>query len=141
MDEAEARRRFCSAQVAVLSTVDATGAPHAVPVTFVVAENTVWSAVDGKPKRATALRRHENIRAQPRVTLLAQHWDADWSRLWWVRADGTAVLDDSEDTVRRVAGLLRAKYPQYHQVPVFGPVIEVRLLRWRGWAAADPTPG
>ena len=138
MDQAEARRRFSSAEVAVLATVDATGAPHAVPVTFVVDRDTAWTAVDGKPKRSAALRRHDNIRANPRVSLLAQHWDADWSRLWWVRADGTAVLDDSEDTLRRVAGLLGAKYPQYQHVPVAGPVIEISLRGWRGWAAADP---
>jgi len=138
VDQTEARRRFSSAEVAVLATVDATGAPHAVPVTFVVDHDTAWTAVDGKPKGSTALRRHDNIRANPRVSLLAQHWDADWSRLWWVRVDGTAALDDTEGTLRRVSGLLQAKYPQYEQVPVTGPVIEIRLQRWRGWAAADP---
>ena len=141
MEQAHARRRFAAAEVAVLSTVDATGAPHAVPVTFVVSGDTLWSAVDGKPKRSAALRRHDNIRANPQVSLLAQHWDADWSRLWWVRADGTAGLDHSEGTLRRVAQLLRAKYPQYATVPILGPVIEVRLLHWRGWAATDPLPG
>lgn len=131
----QARRRFAAARVAVLATVDSTGAPHLVPVTFAVEGSTVWSAVDGKPKRGGPLRRHANIRADPRVSLLAQHWNEDWSALWWVRADGTGAVVDEPATVARVAGLLRAKYPQYGHVAVGGPVIEVTVRVWRGWAA------
>jgi PPOX class probable F420-dependent enzyme len=136
MDDAQARRRFAGARVAILSTVDSTGAPHAVPVAFAVDASTVWSAVDAKPKRGGELRRHANIRAEPRVSLLAQHWDEDWSALWWVRADGTAAVVDQPATVARVTDLLRAKYPQYREVAVHGPVIEVTVRRWVGWAAA-----
>ena len=134
-DPAEARRLFSDARVAVLSTVDLSGGPHLVPVTFVVDGASVWTAVDEKPKHATQLRRHANIRADPRVSLLAQHWDEDWTGLWWVRADGTATLSDTRATVERIAGLLRRKYVQYDQVGVTGPVIEVAVHRWRGWTA------
>jgi PPOX class probable F420-dependent enzyme len=134
--EAEARGRFAAARVAVLATVEPSRGPHLVPVTFVVDGDTVWSAVDDKPKRSTPLRRHVNIRREPRVSLLVHHWDEDWSRLWWVRADGTATLGTEAATVERVTGLLRGKYRQYAHVAVAGPVIEVTVEVWRGWAAA-----
>ena len=135
MDGAEARRRFAGARVATLATVDSTGGPHLVPVTFAVEGDTVWSAVDGKPKRSAKLHRLANIRAEPRVSLLVQHWAEDWTALWWVRVDGTATLDDRPSTVRHVADLLRGKYTQYGDVAVGGPVIEVAVSTWRGWLA------
>jgi PPOX class probable F420-dependent enzyme len=131
----EARRRFVDARVAVLATVDPTPAPHVVPVTFVVDGDTVWTAVDGKPKRSTRLRRLANIRANPRTSLLVQHWDEDWELLWWVRADGTAVITDDPDTLDRVVRLLRRKYDQYDGVSVDGPVIEITVHNWREWSA------
>jgi PPOX class probable F420-dependent enzyme len=134
-----ARRRFAAARVATLATLDPSGAPHLVPVTFAVDGATVWTAVDGKPKRGRSLRRHTNVRADPRVSLLVQHWDEDWARLWWVRADGLAVVDDTPETVERVAGLLAGRYDQYRQVPVHGPVIGITVHTWRGWSATDPT--
>jgi PPOX class probable F420-dependent enzyme len=139
VDGAQARRRFAAARVAVLSTVDETGAPHLVPITFALSEAltgtkpVIFSAVDGKPKRATRLRRHANIEAEPRVSLLVQHWDEDWSLLWWVRADGRATVSDEPATVERAIGLLRAKYEQYASVDVHGPVIEIAVERWYSW--------
>ena len=140
LTDAEARRRFASAPVAVLATLEPDGAPNLVPITFAVRPDdpaVVLSAVDAKPKRTTALHRHANIAAESRVGLLVQHWDANWSRLWWVRADGTAELSDSEELLRTASALLRAKYPQYERMPLTGPVIQVRVSRYRGWAAED----
>lgn len=136
MKHDEARERFAAARVATLATVDGLGAPHQVPVTFVVDGDMVWSAVDAKPKRGTELRRHTNIRAESRVSLLVQHWDEDWSRLWWVRADGLAVVTDAGGVVDRAVGLLRDKYAQYRDVDVHGPIIEVAVQTWRSWTAA-----
>jgi PPOX class probable F420-dependent enzyme len=135
------RERFAAARVAVLGTADAQGVPHLVPVTFVVAGDTVWSATDGKPKKSTELKRHANIREQPRVSLLVQHWDEDWSRLWWVRADGLAVVTGQESTVQEAVARLRHKYGQYQQVTAHGPVIEVTVQRWRGWYGTAPPAG
>jgi PPOX class probable F420-dependent enzyme len=135
MDEALARRRFAQARVATLATIGGTGAPHLVPVVFVVADSTVWSATDEKPKRGTALRRHANIRADPRVSMLVQHWDERWDALWWVRADGTASVVDDSSTVEWIVPLLRDKYPQYQTVEVHGPLIAVTVRAWQGWGA------
>jgi PPOX class probable F420-dependent enzyme len=133
MDEASARQRFAAARVASLSTVDVQGRPHIVPVTFVVAGARIWSATDGKAKRRSDLRRHANIRAHPRVSLLVQHWDEDWSALWWVRADGNGTLVEAPATLARVGALLRHKYPQYRQITLGPPVIEVVVDHWRWW--------
>lgn len=133
MDETQARQRFAAAWVATLATVDANGAPHAVPVVFAVDGDTIWTATDAKPKRGGALRRYANVRANPAVTLLVQHWDEDWSRLWWVRADGLATVHEDAEPVARATALLRAKYPQYAAVEVGAPVLEVTVRRWRGW--------
>jgi len=133
---AQARRLFAGARVAVLATLDRSGQPHLVPVTFVVDGDRVWTAVDSKPKGATPLRRHANIRANPAVSLLAQHWDEDWSALWWVRADGIATISETPESVDGVARLLRSKYDQYQSVHVSGPVIAITVHTWRGWTAA-----
>ena len=133
--------RFANARVARLGTVDPTGRPHLVPVTFAVLGNIVALAVDWKPKRTTELQRIRNIRANPAVALLVDEYDdADWSRLWWVRVDGIAQV--LEDTAARTALLesLRDKYPQYRHAPPQGPVVRVDITGVRGWAGESPLP-
>ena len=132
MDVAAARARFAAARVARLATVRSDGTPHLVPVTFALRGDTVVIAVDHKPKRTNDLQRLRNIEANPRVSLLADEYTEDWTRLWWVRADGTArVLRDGEPPAELVA-----KYPQYAKRPPAGPVIHVAITSWRGWAAS-----
>lgn len=133
VDEGRARQRFATARVAVLTTVDSSRVPHAVPVVFAVDGDTLWTATDAKPKRGGALRRYANVRTNPAVSLLVQHWDEDWSALWWVRADGVAAVREEPATVAYAVRLLRAKYPQYGKVDVHGPVLEITVHRWRGW--------
>jgi PPOX class probable F420-dependent enzyme len=99
---------------------------------FALVDDVIHSAVDSKPKRHTALRRLANIAHEPRVSVLADHYDDDWTRLWWVRADGDArVLDSSP------AGLaaLTAKYPQYLAAPPPGPFLRIEVRRWSSWSA------
>jgi len=123
---------FANARVVHLATVDATGAPHLVPMVFALVGDVIHSAVDRKPKRHTGLRRLANIAHEPRVSVLADHYDDDWTRLWWVRADGDArVLDSSP------AGLaaLTAKYPQYLAAPPPGPFLRIEVRRWSSWSA------
>jgi PPOX class probable F420-dependent enzyme len=134
---AEARRLFAGARVARLATVDAAGRPHLVPVVFAAAGDLVFSAVDAKPKRTTRLRRLENVRHNPRVALLADHYDdADWGALWWVRADGSArVLEHDDAEARRGIELLTRRYAQYRAAPPGGQVLAVAVERWSGWSA------
>jgi PPOX class probable F420-dependent enzyme len=138
---AQARERFAAARVARLATADAGGRPHLVPVVFAVDGDCVYSVVDAKPKRTTALRRLANVAENPMVALLADHYDdADWDALWWVRAEGVARVLDPESGVdaeraeaARAVDLLRARYPQQRAV---GMVLAVDVERWSGWSAA-----
>ncbi|SEF54215.1 PPOX class probable F420-dependent enzyme, Rv0121 family [Actinacidiphila yanglinensis] len=157
---AEARARFAASRIARLATADAAGRPHLVPVVFVVDGDRVAMAVDHKPKRSPRLKRLANIRANPAVCLLADAYDEDWDRLWWVRADGSArVLPPAAETVAEpaaetVAGsaaepaapdaaasarwteLLAAKYPrQYTGRHPEGEVVEIAVTAWTGWRA------
>jgi PPOX class probable F420-dependent enzyme len=131
----QARERFAAAPVARLATIGADGQPHLVPVTFALAGDVVYTAVDAKPKQTTRLQRLRNIRASPRVALLADHYDADWARLWWVRADGLAVIHERTADLPWLAALLAERYPQYRAQPPSGPVIQIAVHRWTGWAA------
>jgi PPOX class probable F420-dependent enzyme len=136
MTSEEARARFADARVARLATADAAGRPHLVPIAFAVVGDTILSAVDAKPKRTRALRRLANVRANPAVSLLVDHWDEDdWSRLWWVRADGRGrVLDPDDPEARRAVELLRERYPRQRAE---GEVLAVAVERWSGWTASD----
>ena len=132
----EARQRFAAAAVARLATVGAAGQPHLVPVTFAVDGEHIYTAVDAKPKTTANLLRLRNIAGNPQVAVLADHYEADWDRLWWVRADGTAAVLAGPGDMAGPLRLLAARYPQYRASPPAGPVISVRVARWSGWAAA-----
>jgi len=132
----EARQRFADAAVARLATVGAAGQPHLVPVTFAVDGDHIYTAVDAKPKTTTNLRRLRNIAAEPRVAMLADHYEQDWAGLWWVRADGVASLLDRPADMAGPLRLLAARYPQYRASAPAGPVISIRVSRWSGWAAS-----
>jgi PPOX class probable F420-dependent enzyme len=134
------RRRFAEARHAYLGTADASGVPHLVPVTFALlpdVPDTLVIAIDHKPKRTHDLRRLRNIAANPEVTMLVDHFEEDWSRLWWVRADGTATILHDPD---RDAPLdhLAAKYPPYRIQRPTGPVISIAVHTWRTWSATPP---
>ena len=137
MTPEQARERFAGARVARLATADAGGGPHLVPVVFALAGDTVYSAVDAKPKRSRALRRLANVAANPRVCLLVDHYDEDWRTLWWVRADGTGRVVSARDPEGATAiGLLIGRYDQYRAQPPAGPVLAVDVERWSGWSGA-----
>ncbi|WP_066365548.1 TIGR03668 family PPOX class F420-dependent oxidoreductase [Herbidospora mongoliensis] len=108
----------------------ATCGPHVVPVTFALEGDVIVTAVDHKPKTTRRLRRLDNIAADPRVSLLVDHYEENWEKLWWVRADGAArVVDEWPSEV------LVAKYPQYREMPPDGPFIVIDVHLWRGWSA------
>ena len=127
--------RLTTARVARLATTDPDGRPHLVPIVFALDGDTLYSAVDRKRKRSSMLRRIENARARPDVTILVDHYDEDWSLLWWIRLRGRArVLDDGDERERALA-LLAEKYPQYRTEPPDGPVLAVDVTETRDWSA------
>jgi PPOX class probable F420-dependent enzyme len=136
LTEQECRSAFDAARVARLATVDAAGRPHLVPITFVARGTCVYFGVDAKPKSSANLRRLRNIAQNPQVSVLVDEYDEDWAQLWWARADGLArVLTDSADE-DRIRDLLRERYPQYADVALEGPVVEIAVERWSGWRYA-----
>lgn len=133
------RGRVATAQVGRLATVGGDGRPHAVPICFALQGETVYSAVDHKPKRATQLRRVANLTETGRACLLVDEYTEDWSTLWWVRLDAAGrVVDDPAERAAAVAALVE-KYPQYRERPPAGPVIALDVTRWSGWSAQEAT--
>lgn len=134
------RDRIEAARIGRMATVRLDGTPHIVPITFATSNETVVTAVDAKPKRTTNLQRLENLRANPAVSIIVDHYADDWSALWWIRIDGIAKVVDRElvasDARVRTAATkaLIAKYPQYQVTPPDGPVIIVQPTRWTMWS-------
>jgi PPOX class probable F420-dependent enzyme len=128
--------RLTTARVARLATTDPDGRPHLVPIVFALDGETLYSAVDRKPKRSLRLRRIENARARPDVTVLVDHYEEDWSRLWWTRLRGRARVLDGGDEHDRALELLAEKYPQYRSEPPSGPVLAVDVTEVRTWSAS-----
>jgi PPOX class probable F420-dependent enzyme len=133
MPDFDAEARFAQSPVARLATVGADGRPHLVPVVFAVHEQVIYTAVDAKPKTTQRLRRLTNIERNPQVSLLVDHYDQDWTQLWWVRADGEAAIHREGETVQAGREFLRTKYAQYQSVSLNGPVIAVNVRRWSSW--------
>jgi PPOX class probable F420-dependent enzyme len=128
--------------------VSAAGEPHLVPVTFAMVSPAAESdgsgielivfAVDHKPKSTTALRRLDNIAANPRVAFLVDFYDDDWDQLWWVRADATAAV--LHGRLRHGAiNALEAKYRQYREIPPDGVVVGSSIVNWSSWQAGSNT--
>jgi PPOX class probable F420-dependent enzyme len=129
------RSRVAEAPNGYLATSGRDGRPHIVPFCFVLVGDAIYSAVDAKPKRSVHLQRLENVRRQPLVSVLVDHYAEDWEQLWWVRLDGRGeVLPEGAESDHALE-LLAGKYPQYRAVPPPGPVLKVAVERWRGWSA------
>ena len=127
------RERVETARVGRLATVTADGLPHVVPCCFTLVGDVIVSAVDAKPKSTLALRRLANLRAHPEAALLVDHYDEDWSTLWWIRVDGHGrVVGEGPERDQAIAALT-AKYPQYRQQAPPGAVVAITTARWRSW--------
>ncbi len=121
--------------MARLATVRPDGSPRLVPICFVLAGDRLYTVVDDKPKRTRALARLADIERDPRVEVLIDGYDEDWSRLWWVRLRGRARVVAAGPEAERAVALLQAKYRQYRERPPHGPVIVVAVEERRAWTA------
>ena len=133
MDLALATQRVGDARVGHLGTITHDGRPHLVPVCFALLGEVAYTAVDAKPKSSLNLRRLQNIEATPGTCLLVDHYDEDWTHLWWIRLDGTARVVGSASEKERARNALTTKYPQYRTVAIPGPVIALDVARWLMW--------
>jgi PPOX class probable F420-dependent enzyme len=124
-------------RVARLATIDDAGHPHVVPVCYATDGRAYYSPIDAKPKRTPPgrLKRVRNIRANPQVALLIDHYEEDWARLRFLMVQGRAELLSGGTEWRTARALLEAKYPQYRALPLppEGPVIKIvpdHVVRW-----------
>src|ERR1700722_9183945 len=121
MDLVRARQNLEDARVGRLGTITSDGRPHLVPCCFALVDEVVYTAVDAKPKSTVLLRRIRNIEAHPATCLLVDHYEEDWSALWWVRLDGRGRIVDSPAEAEDAKEALRAKYDQYRQLAIPRP--------------------
>lgn len=130
----EAMTRLATHDHGVLCTLHTDRGVDAVPVAFAVEGELVGVPVDlVKQKSSLRLQRERNLEADPRATLLVEHWDADdWSLLWWVRAELQWQPDADGESL---AGELATKYPQYRDRP-FAKVLAFTIVEVSGWAAS-----
>lgn len=138
---AEIERLLATWPIARLATLGPDGRPELVPIVFAVSEGALWSPIDGKPKSGRELERVRNLRRDSRVSLLLDHYDADWSKLWWLRVEGRGEVTPAEtEAGRAAAAALRAKYPAYTGgvTPLFAgepTLIRIAIERSFGWRA------
>ncbi|MHB2021201.1 MAG: TIGR03668 family PPOX class F420-dependent oxidoreductase [Candidatus Xenobia bacterium] len=135
----EIRALLGGARTAQLATADASGQPACVPVCFALAGDDIVIALDDKPKRVpvTELKRVRNILANPAVAFLIDHYEEDWSRLWYLLIRGTASIEPASDPA---LALLREKYPQYRSMALeTRPLIRIQPTAARLWSAGSLT--
>jgi len=141
LDPGEQRALATMARVARLATLRADGTARLVPITFVLLNGLVCSAVDEvKPKRSTQLARLADVRRDPRAAVLVDHYAEDWAQLWWVRIDGTAAVHETGELADQARTALAAKYPPYATAPPGGAVLVLTPSRWTGWRGSAPPP-
>lgn len=132
MDEDRAFELIGSSEVAVLTTIRPDGRPRPVPVVYgVLGDRSLVTAVDHKPKTTRNLRRLSDLERDNRVSLLWQHYESDWNRLWWVRLDGVAAI--VEEPTEEMRSALTARYRQYADAGPRGPWITITPERVVGW--------
>ena len=134
---AEARR-------ATLATMASDGGPRLVPVCYAIVEDTIWIALDEKPKAVQDVRdlaRVRDVVARPDVTLLVDRWSEDWTDLAWVQIHGTARLVEPDSVPGAIVPALRDRYPQYDgQALEAAPMLAIEVSTIRRWVASEGTP-
>ena len=139
LDADQARARLEGRVHGIFCTLHPERGPDPQPVVYALSEDGhLGVPIDKvKPKKSDRLQREDNLDADPRGSLLVDHWDGeDWSQLWWVRADTEHVPDPPAELVEELADKLARTVPQYADKP-FHRVLVCRIVRVTGWAASD----
>jgi PPOX class probable F420-dependent enzyme len=132
----DASRLLRSARTAHLATADKMGQPHVIPICFVFDGKHFYSPIDEKPKRAapSKLKRLKNIRENPDVALVIDHYDEDWRKLAYVLVFGKARILQSGVRHRTAVRQLRKKYAQYRTMAIHKrPMISITPRHVTGW--------
>jgi hypothetical protein len=133
----EALGRAAAADHGVLATLHPSRGVDTVPAAFAIEGDLVAIPIDRvKPKASTDLQRSRNLDADPRASLLCEHWDAvDWSRLWWVRIS-LRRSDEPAEVVARLEVALRRRYRQY-ETTRFAGILTFRIVEVTGWSSTE----
>ena len=138
LDTAASWERLRAAHHGILGTVHAARGVDAVPVVFVIhGEQAVIPIDTVKPKSGPMLQRLRNLLVDPRAVLLVDHYDEDWSQLWWVRVHGRA--EQQVPSTDQLEALRRA-FPAYRDPDAVTSVIVLEPSAVSGWSA-NPTSG
>ena len=136
MNESELLELLGDARVATLATIRADGRVDLVPITFAFDDRVLVTAIDHKKKSTIELKRLDNIRQFPEVTLLVDHYDdQDWKQLWWVRVRGRAKVYESGKDYERALDILSDRYSQYGEIRPTGTAIVIERTEITGWKA------
>ena len=119
-----------SADVARFATTDGLQ-PHLVPVVLVSEANHIYLPIDGKLKKPGTLKRLSNIELHPEVTLLVDHYEDDWSQLWWVRVDAIASIVPMPTAVRNK---FTEKYTGYGHTEIGIESIKLEVVNVQKWS-------
>jgi PPOX class probable F420-dependent enzyme len=131
-----ARELLAAARVARLAFLDDADRPRVLPVTFALAADAVWSAIDEKPKRTAEPARLRYLERRPEAALVVDVYDDDWTRLAWVQLLGRVDVLPIDSSPEAVAALA-AKYEQYVDRTPPGPLLRMTPERALHWRAAD----
>lgn len=136
IDELPERVRavLSTARRGVMTTIEADGSPHSVPVVFAAIGDQIVSPIDHKPKTGRTLERVRNLRRDARLTLLVDLWDEDWTKLTWLMIRGRAQIDESPPL--HLTQAINRRYPQYAPDEVHDALIRIEpsLLSWWTWS-------
>ena len=130
------QQRLSGTRSATLGTTDRAGRAHLVPIVFAHRDDVVYTAIDAKPKTTLRLRRIRNIELNPQVSVLVDHYEDDWDRLWWIRLDGVARIVSDGPLRETALEMLTEKYSVYADQPPPGPAIVITVERIRSWSAS-----
>ena len=119
-----------SADVARFATTDGLQ-PHLVPVVLVSEGNHIYLPIDGKLKRPGTLKRMSNIELHPEVALLVDHYEEDWSQLWWVRVDAIASIVPLPTAARNK---FTEKYRGYGHTEIGIESIRLKVVNVQKWS-------
>lgn len=123
-------------RVARLATADSTGQPYVIPIVFAVDSHRLYTPLDNKPKTVEPreLKRVRNMLQNPKVAVVIDHYDENWSQLAWVLVTGQAAILERGEAYDAGVRLLEEKYSQYNQMPLEGrPLIAITPIRVTNW--------
>ena len=136
MDRSEALRRLASARVGRFASITPDGRPHVVVVTFAMVGDHLVHMIDQKPKSTSHLQRLQNVETLPIASLLVDHYEEDWTTLWWVRVDGEVTIEKDGDMWWAARSSLKEKYRQYRYSPPAGPAILLAIDQVSHWESS-----